>query len=60
MKQSVGKFTKTPVKTFVYRKTEEDSIAAYAMQNVKERLQKEMQKKFSSLTCSTNNSDGHS
>ena len=34
MKQSVGKFTKTPAKIFAYRKTEEDSVRAYAIQNL--------------------------
>jgi len=61
MKQSVGKFTKTPVKIFAYRKTEEDSVRAYALQNMKlkieQKLQQELKKKFSNMSLSTNNSD---
>ena len=53
MKQSVGKFTKTPAKIFAYRKTEEDSVRAYAMQNIQAKLQKEMAKKFSSFSVSS-------
>jgi len=38
MKQSAGKFTKTPVKIFAFRKTEEDSVLAYAMLNIQNKL----------------------
>jgi len=41
LKQSVGKFHKTPVRVFAYMKTEEDSVAAYS------------RKKLSSMTAST-------
>ena len=42
----IGKFTKTPTKVFVYRKTEGDSIM----------IQHQL-KKLSSMTASTDNSD---
>ena len=55
MKQSVGKFSKTPVKIFAYKKTEEDSVFAYARANsIKLKLQKELFKRMSSnVTNST-------
>ena len=42
LKQSYGKFQKTPVKVFAFMKTEEDSVAGY-----------QMMKKSSTLTAST-------
>ena len=60
MKQSVGKFSKTPVKIFAYRKTEEDSVFAYARANsIKLKLQRELLRKISSISSSAGTTNSH-